>query len=75
MLTRTQIEILTVLNKKLVHGDIKSIVDKTGFSRVHVSNVLNPSSENFNQDIVDEAVRLVTEREQVNKNTLKKLTA
>jgi NACalpha-BTF3-like transcription factor len=75
MLTQTQIEILTVLQGKLVHGDITLIAEKMGFSRVHVSNVLNPSSENFNQDIVDEAVKLVTEREQVNKNTLKKLTA
>jgi len=75
MLTQTQIEILTVLQEKLVHGDIKLIAEKMGFSRVHVSNVLKPCSEYFNQDIVDEAVKLVTEREQVNKNTLKKLTA
>ncbi len=74
MLTQTQKDVLEAIQGKLIRGDIKVISEATGFTTVYVGNVLSPSNDAFNQEIVDTAVKIVERRDQVNKNHLKKLT-
>lgn len=72
-LNETQIEILKGIQGKLMRGDQNTIAKKKGFSNDYVSMVLNPESDYYNEEIVTEAVRIITEREQNNKKLLESI--
>ena len=73
-LTETQIKILEGIQANLRKGDVKEITQKTGLSREYVSRVLNLSNDFFNEDVVNEAVKIISAREQFNKKLLNKLS-
>lgn len=74
-LTNNQIQILTSIKAKLVWGDLKAIAEKVGMTDVYVGKVLNPETNSYNEDIVNEAVKLITERERNQKQILNKLSS
>lgn len=74
MLSETQSALLKTIQDKLVRGDIGDISESTGKSRVYVSNVLSPSNDSYNEEIVTAAVRIIEKREQDTKKLLKKIT-
>jgi len=74
-LNETQIRLLEMIQAGLRHGDIGIIAGKTSFSREHVGRVLSLSNDDFNEDIVKEAVEIISIREQSTKKLLNKLTA
>lgn len=74
-LNETQIELLTTIQKNLRRKDINTIAQNTGLSREYVSRVLSPFRDDFNEDIVSEAVKIISAREQNTKTLLKKLTS
>lgn len=73
-LTKTRLELLENIQGKLVRGDIKEIAKNTGLTREYVSKVLSTDTNTYNEEIVNEAVRIIAFREQITKNLLKKLT-
>lgn len=73
-LTETQIKILEGIQANLRKGDVKEITQKTGLSREYVGRVLNLSNDFFNEDVVNEAVKIISAREQFNKKLLSKLS-
>ncbi len=72
-LSRTQIKILYGIQGKLRRGDITAIAKKVGVSKEYVGMVLNPDLDYFREDIVDEAIKIVANREQVTKKLLKSI--
>jgi hypothetical protein len=72
-LTKKQIEIIRSINARRMQGDIKLIANATGKSRTYISMILNPSSPFYNQEVIDESVKLITGREKKNTNHLKNL--
>lgn len=74
-LTQTQTQVLEKIQANLKRNDIGSIAEKTGLSRVWVSKTLSLAYDDYNEDIVREAVNIINKREQVNKELLKKLPA
>lgn len=74
-LTNTQIELLSTIQSKIARGDIKEISENTGFTREYVGKVLNPFSGTYNESIVNEAVKIIGNREQNTNKMLKKLTS
>lgn len=73
-LTETQIKILEGIQDNLRKGDVKEITQKTGLSREYVGRVLNLNNDFFNEDVVNEAVKIISAREQFNKKLLSKLS-
>lgn len=64
LISETQRQLLQKIKEKSQRGDVKKIAKKLKFSQKHVSQVLNPDVLNeFNEKIVDEAVKLISERE------------
>lgn len=74
-LSETQLELLGKIQSKIRRGDITVIAKKTGFSKRYVGMVLSASSEDFNQDIINEMVEIISTRQQNTKNNLEKITA
>lgn len=74
-LSETQNELLKRIESKMQRGDIAAIAEITGMTREYVGMVLNPDSDFYNETIVIEAVKLVTEREQKTKQLLESITA
>lgn len=75
MLSQNKVELLLAIYKKLERGDIKKIAEDLKFSRVYVGYVLSPHTRYYKQEIVDAAIKIITEREQNTKNLLEKLNA
>lgn len=75
MLSETQKEILTEIKARLLHGDIADIAKSVKMSRVYVTRVLTPSTDFYNEEIVNAAVFLIEKRKQDNDKKLKKLQA
>ena len=73
-LTETQIKILEGIQGNLRKGDVKEITKKTGLTREYVGKVLRPGNDFFNEDVVTEAVKIISVREQFNKKLLNKLS-
>jgi hypothetical protein len=73
ILTEKQIEILKKIHIAKQRGDSSLIAKATGHSLNYVSMVLNPKSRFFNQNVVDAAVKIITEREKRNTSHLKNL--
>lgn len=72
-LTSTEKELLTGIQARLRQGDIKSISEKTGFSREYVSRVLSVNHDVFDKDIVETAVEIINKRQQDTEKLLKKI--
>ena len=73
ILTSTQKELITSIQQRLRHGDIKLIAGKTGFSREYVGRALSINHTEFHEDIVKTAVDILNKREQDNQKLLEKL--
>ncbi len=74
-LTKNQLKLLQRISARLVRGDIKNIAQKTGKTREYVGRVLNASSETYFLPVVNEAVKIISEREQNAKKLLEKVVA
>ena len=74
-LTGIQQEVLQRINGKIIRGDIGAIAEKVGKSPKYVGMVLSPVTDSYNETIVNEAVRIIKDREQNTANNLKVLTA
>lgn len=74
-LSNTQKEILANIKGKLRRGDANSIAKITSKSLNYVGMVLNPDSDHYNEYIVTEAVRIITEREQSTQKLLETIAA
>ena len=72
-LSNNQLELLRRIQGRIIKGDIKLIASATGLTREYVSMVLSPSSGTYNETIVQEAVNLVSARDQITQNHLNKL--
>lgn len=73
-LSKTQIEILEGIQKKLEHGDIGAIAKKTGLTRQYVGLVLNPKTDSYKENVVAEAISIISKREQNTKKLLQTLS-
>lgn len=73
-LSNNQKELLQRIREKISKGDIKAIANKTGLTREYVSKVLSLLSDNYNEDIVKEAVNIISIREQNTQKHLNQLT-
>lgn len=71
---QTQTEVLEVIQKNLRYGDIKIIARRAGYSVEYTGMVLSVVHSAYNDKIVGEAVKLIEERQQDNKNLLKKIS-
>lgn len=74
-MTNSQIKILNRINQNLQRGDLKVISEKTNKRPEYVSRVLNPFNPAYSETVINEAVKIVTEREQGQKKILEKLPA
>lgn len=74
-LTATQKKLLANIKSKLRRGDTNSIAEITRKSLNYVGMVLNPESDSYNDIIVTEAVKIITEREQNTKKLLQSIAA
>lgn len=74
-MTNSQIKILNRVNENLQRGDIKVISEKTKKRREYVGRVLNPFNPAYDENVIAEAVSIVTSREQNRKRILEKLPA
>ena len=54
--------LLTELRRHLEYGDNREIAKRTGFTEVYVSMCLSSTNSAYNQIIVDEAMAVVSER-------------
>lgn len=74
-LTETQIKILEGIQSNLRRGDISQISKKTGSSRDYVKRVLSLEGDEFDEDIIEETIKLLSERQKAQKLLLKQITA
>ncbi len=72
-LDKIEIELIQGIRRKLKQGDIQKIAQKTNLHRSYVSGVLNMTSNYYNENVIAEAVDLISTREQGNKKLLKVL--
>lgn len=72
-LSGKQLDILNAIQAKLLLGDIGLIAEKVNMSTVHVSRVLNPKVDIYNEEIVDAAVEIIDARESKLDEHLQKL--
>jgi PP-loop superfamily ATP-utilizing enzyme len=72
-LSQTQKQLLDKIQSNLRRGDIEAIAKKTSLSRVWISRTLSSNYDDYNEDIVKEAVDMIAKREQVTKDLLKKI--
>ncbi|MBA3673473.1 MAG: hypothetical protein H0W75_00700 [Chitinophagaceae bacterium] len=75
LLDKTQIELLKSIQGKLRRGDKTLIAKKTKFTPMYVWMVLNPDHEYYNEIIVAEAVKIISNREQNRQKLLKSIAA
>lgn len=61
-MTKLEQELLKTISGQLRRGDIKTIAEKTGYTREYVGMVLNGERDLYNQNIVDAAVTLISTR-------------
>jgi len=74
-LSDSQIEVLQRINKNLEYGDINTIAEKSKKTRVYVSSVLNLNTRTYNEDIINAAIGIISERDKARKKNLEKLPA
>lgn len=74
-LSTTQLQLLQIIQGKLVKGDVDIIANKTGLTRDYVRMILNPNSGFYKENVITEAVEIITNREQNTENLLKKINA
>ena len=72
-LSQNQIEIIQKVNRRIITGDVLEISRRTGKTKRYVSMVLNPFSDAYNHSIIEEAVDIVTKRDQATKKLLQKI--
>ena len=72
-LTNIQKKILKKVKVKIAYGDYTVISQTTGFSKEHICRVLSPLNDTYNESIVNEAVRIISEREKATKELLQKI--
>ena len=72
-LSQNQIQIIQKVNRRIIRGDVLEISRRTGKTKRYVSMVLNPFSDTYNHSIVEEAVDIVTKRDQATKKLLQKI--
>ena len=75
MLSDSQKKLVQRINKNLEYGDINSIAEATGMTRVYVGSVLNVKTRTYNDEIINAAIEIIAVREQGRLETLKKLPA
>jgi hypothetical protein len=68
-----QIDILNRINEAIERGDIKAIAKETTMSREYVGRVLNPFNPIYNQQVINAALKLITDREVADRKILRKL--
>ena len=73
-LSNSQKLLLQGINKNLEKGDIRNIASSTGFTREYVGKVLNPSIGNYNEEVVNAAIALISKRVQGRKEQLQTIT-
>lgn len=61
-MVQSRLTLLTELRRHLEYGDNKIIAERTGFHEVYVSMCLSTKNDAYNQQIVDEAMTLISER-------------
>lgn len=59
---------LQKLRKRLGHGDIKEIAERTDFTPDYVSKVLNINNKRFNSFIIKAALSLIEEKYEIKIN-------
>ena len=72
-LSKVQKKILKKIKSKLVYRDYEAIAANLGYSRDHISRVLGLKNSHYNEAIVNEAVKIITEREQATNELLQKI--
>ena len=68
---QSRINLLKELRRHLEYGDNKAIAKRTGFHDVYVSMCLSLNNDAYNEQIVDEAIKLINERNNRVTNQLK----
>lgn len=68
-----QKELLKKLKGELKYGDNTLIAKRTAFTPEYVGMCLNPRNDSYNSVIVEEALKLVQEREEELKAQMEKL--
>lgn len=61
-LSKTELNLLTAIQNRLGYGDISFIAKTLGYSRQYTSQVLSPSNDFYNSEIVEMAFDLVHNR-------------
>lgn len=74
-LSDEQIAVLNRINMRLERGDITKISKAADFTKEYVGKVLNPFTSTYNDDIINTAIELISEREQTRKENFEKLPA
>lgn len=72
-LTKLQKDILVRIQKKLEHGDVTLIANKTKLSREYVSRVLSTTTPDYNRRVVSLAANIIADRECLSKEILLQL--
>lgn len=72
-LSKIQKKILKKVKTKLVYGDYETIATNLHFSKEHISRVLSLKNDNYNEAIVNEAARIISERDEATKELLQKI--
>lgn len=71
----SQKQVLKIIQKKLMWGDISKIAAVTNKSKQYVSTVLSISTDNYDEAIISAAIRVIEKRDQTTKKNLQKLQA
>jgi hypothetical protein len=72
-LSTKQIEILKRIRESKMRGYVKVIAAKVGKSPNYVQLALSPNSKFYNHEIINEAVKIIAEREKQTNQLLEKL--
>lgn len=64
-LSDKQIAVLQKINEKLERGDVTEIAKRSGFTYEHTWRVLNPFVGSYNDKVIEAAINLVLEREEL----------
>ena len=72
-MTTEQQQILEALSLKLIRGEVKLIAERLKMARGHVSRVLSPRNDQYNEQVIAEALAVIEERQERGHVHLKKI--
>ena len=66
-LSDERLAILEAIKGRIVYGDVTKIAVRCKLSREHVSRVLSVTTDNYNEDVVNAAVKIINDRQKKEK--------